>query len=111
MQTATFEPSRDGSVILGCIVMLILNIVLFWLPLAGPLIAGAVGGWVAGGVGKALIAAALPALLLGLAIFVLATLFTGMPLIAMVAGMGVTMLAITQIGTLLIGAIVGGLFA
>ncbi|TJY60017.1 hypothetical protein E4T66_12610 [Sinimarinibacterium sp. CAU 1509] len=108
---AVYQPRRDGSVLLGCIVMLLLNLLLFWLPVVGTLTAGVVGGWIAGGVGKALTAAALPALLLGISIFALTTLFTGMPMIAMVAGMGVAMLAMMQIGTLLIGAMIGGLFA
>jgi hypothetical protein len=108
---AVYDSRREGSIVLGCIVMLLLNLLLFWLPIVGTLIAGAAGGKIAGGVGKALTAAALPALLLGISIFALTTLFTGMPLIAMAAGMGATMLALMQIGTLLIGAIIGGLFA
>jgi hypothetical protein len=103
--------SAQGSVVGGAAVMLLLSLLLCWLPGIGTLIAGVVGGKIAGGIGNALLAALLPSLILGAALFVLATLFTGMPLIGFIAAMGGLVLAMTQVGTLLLGAAIGGLLA
>ena len=43
-----------------------LSLLLFWMPIVGPLVAGLVGGKKAGSVKRAVIAVFLPALLLGL---------------------------------------------
>ena len=59
--------STTGSVVKGMVWMLILSVLLFWLPVAGPLVAGFVGGRKSGGVGNAILAALLPGILLGLA--------------------------------------------
>lgn len=103
--------ARHGGVLAGMIWMLVLSLLLFWLPTFGPLIAGAVGGKRAGGVGAGLLAALIPSLLLagGLAFF--ATALTGLPLIGVVAGMGTMALLLLEIGPLLVGAIIGGLLA
>lgn len=100
-----------GSIFWGAFWMLILSLLLFWLPGVGSLIAGIVGGKVAGGVGNALLAAILPSLILGLLLFLCATLLTGLPLIGVVFAVGGTVLALGQVGVLLVGAIIGGLMA
>jgi hypothetical protein len=79
---------RPGSISRAVLWMLVLSLLLFWLPLLGPLIAGLVGGQKAGSVGNALIAVFLPGLLLGLVLFALATSLTGVPLLGVVAGAG-----------------------
>ena len=61
--------ATSGSIAKGMVWMLVLSILLFWLPLAGPLIAGFVGGRKSGGVGNAILAALLPGLLIGAAAF------------------------------------------
>jgi len=43
-----------------------LTLLLFWLPVFGPLIGGAVGGWKAGSPKRALVAVFLPGVLLGI---------------------------------------------
>jgi hypothetical protein len=54
------------STVLGsAILMLVLSIVLAWVPLLGPLVAGAVGAYFCGNVRRALLAAVVPAILLG----------------------------------------------
>ena len=85
-----------------------LSVLLFWLPVLGPAIAGFVGGRKAGGVGPAVIAAFLPGILFGAILFVLASALTGIPLLGAVAGLGGMAIAFAHIGPLLVGAIIGG---
>lgn len=87
--------------------MFVLSILLFWLPLIGPLIAGFVGGRKAGSVGNAILAALLPGIVFGVALFFLATLLTGFPLLAFLAGAGGFVLALAHVGPLVLGAILG----
>ena len=97
-----------GDVISGMLWMIFISILLFWLPVIGPLIAGFVGGRKAGGVGPAICAVFLPALLIGVFLFSFATVLTGLPLLGVVAGTGSLFFTVGEIGPLLIGAIVGG---
>lgn len=103
--------ASKGSITSGIIWMFLLSILLFWLPLLGPFLAGLVGGKKAGGVGHALAAALLPAFVFAVAMFLLATVLTGMPLVGAIAGAGGFVLAISHIGPLLLGAFIGGLLA
>ncbi len=102
---------NKGSVILGAIWMLVLSLLLVWLPAFGPLIAGIVGGKVAGGVGAGLMAALLPAMFLGIALFVLGTTLTGLPVVGVVFGASAFVLIAIEVGPLLVGALIGGLLA
>lgn len=102
---------RDTSVFGPSMVMMLLSVLLFWLPGLGTLIAGFVGGRMAGGVGAALFAALLPSLLLGVGLFFLGAMLTGIPVVGVVFAMLGSMLALAQAGTLLLGAFIGGLFA
>jgi hypothetical protein len=100
---------KKGSIVSGLFWMLIISILLFWIPSVGPLIAGIVGGKKSGSVGNAIIAALLPAALLGGLLFLFGSALTGAPLIGFVAGAGAFVLVATNVGPLLIGAIIGGL--
>jgi hypothetical protein len=91
--------------------MTVISLLLFWLPVFGPFIAGFVGGRVAGGVGSAIIATFLPAVIFGVLLFVLATALTGIPLLGALAAAGGVVLAVAHIGPLLVGAILGGVLA
>lgn len=91
--------------------MFLISILLFWLPVAGPFLAGLVGGRKAGGVGNALAAALLPAAVFAVALFLLATTLSGMPLVGAIAGAGGFALALSHLGPLLLGAFIGGLLA
>lgn len=101
----------EGSILSGVLWMFFISILLFWLPLIGPLLAGVVDGKKAGGVGKDLIAVFLPGIVLTGALFGLASMLTGIPVIGYVAAMGGLTLALLGIGPLLIGAIIGGALA
>lgn len=102
---------EKGSVIMGMIWMAVISLLLFWLPAVGPLIAGIVGGKVAGGVGAGFMAALLPGILLSAVLFFAGAFLTGIPLVGVIAGMGVFVLILVNIIPLLIGALIGGLLA
>jgi hypothetical protein len=98
---------RAGSIGSAVIWMFVVSILLFWLPVIGPLIAGFVGGRRAGGLGNALIACILPGILFSVALFFLASTLTLVPLLGFVAAAGGLVLALAHIGPLLLGAILG----
>ena len=99
-------PGSIGSAIVW---MFVLSILLFWLPIIGPLIAGFVGGRKAGGLGNAILAVILPGVLFGIALFFLGSVLTGIPLFGMIAGAGAAILVLAHVGPLLLGAIIGAL--
>ncbi len=100
-----------GSIGAAVLWMIVLSLLLFWLPLLGPFIAGLIGGKKAGGVGPAIVAVFLPAILFGAALFLLTSVLSGMPLVGIVAGMGGLAMSLAHVGPLLLGAIIGGLMA
>ncbi|UCD53021.1 MAG: hypothetical protein JSW27_10350 [Phycisphaerales bacterium] len=103
---------KGGGAVVGALWMFFISLLLFWLPVFGPLIAGFVGGKKAGGVGAALGAVFLPALVFGIFFFVFGTALTFMPLAGALAGAGGFVVAVGLIsGPLLIGAIIGGALA
>jgi hypothetical protein len=91
--------------------MFVLSLLLFWLPLLGMFVAGLVGGRKAGGVGTALAAVLLPAVVVAGVMFLLATALTGMPVLGVIAGFGTGVLIVANVVPLLAGAVVGGLLA
>ncbi len=99
---------RKGSIGSAIVWIFIISVLLFWLPVIGPLIAGIVGGKKAGGVGSAIIAVFLPGIFFAIILFLLASSLTGIPLLGVIAGAGGFILSIAHIGPLLIGAIIGG---
>lgn len=103
---------KKGSIGAAVVWMFVISLLLFWLPLFGPLIAGFVGGKRAGGVGAAVGAVLLPAVLLALMFFALGTALTFMPLIGAVLAAGGFFTALGFISApLFIGAILGGAMA
>ena len=98
---------REGSVLRGMIWMFVLSVLLFWLPVAGPLIAGFVGGRKSGSLGNAVLAVLLPGVVFGVILFFMASLLTGIPLVGAMAGAGGLALGFAHVGPLLLGAIVG----
>ncbi len=102
---------KSGGLIGAIIWMAVISLLLFWLPLFGPLLAGVVGGMKAGGVGKALLAVIVPALILAGMLFGFGATLTGFPIIGVIAAAGGTLLVVSGMGFLLVGAIVGGILA
>ncbi len=98
---------RQGSVSSAMFWMFVLSVLLFWIPVLGPLVAGFVGGRKAGSVGNAVLAVFLPGVIFGVAFFFLGTMFTGLPLFGLIAGLGGVALAMIHVGPLLLGAVLG----
>jgi hypothetical protein len=91
--------------------MFILSLLLFWLPVLGMFIAGLVGGRKAGTVGTAIGAVLLPAAVVGVLMFFLASLLTGMPILGAIAGLGAGVFVVANVLPLLAGAVLGGMLA
>lgn len=102
-------PARPGSVGSAILWMFILSILLFWLPVLGPLIAGFVGGRKAGTLGNAILAVLLPGIVFGCLLFFLGTMLTGFPLFGFLAGAGGLAIALVHVAPLLVGAVVGAI--
>ena len=96
-----------GSVASGMNWMGCLTLLLFWLPVIGPFIAGLVGGIKAGSVKNALLAVFVPGVMTGVMVAVgvtyLADVYWGV-----LAGLGGVALSFLNIGPLLLGAVLGG---
>lgn len=102
---------NEGGAVRGMIWMFVISVLLFWLPVIGPFLAGIVGGKKSGGFFSAILAVFLPGILLGIFLFVFATTLSGLPIIGALAGTGGAVLSFGQTGPLLLGAIIGGLIA
>lgn len=91
---------------MGCLTLL-----LFWLPVIGPLIAGLVGGVKAGSVKRALLAVFVPGVMTGVMVAIGVTYLTDLWQWGVLAGLGGLALSFLNLGPLLLGAILGGLGA
>jgi len=110
--TSTMDhPTKHGSVLSAIGWMFLLEILLFWIPFVGSLIAGFVGGRKAGGIGNAMLAVFLPIVVFSIVLGMLAASVVAIPLVGAFAGLGGFMFAATHVGPLLLGAIAGGLTA
>jgi hypothetical protein len=104
-------PTKRGSIGSAILWMFLLEILLFWIPFVGSLVAGYVGGRKAGSLGNALIAVFLPIVVFSILLGLMATAVLAIPLVGAFAGLGGFIFAATHVGPLLLGAIVGGLTA
>lgn len=84
---------------------------LFWLPLLGPFVAGLVGGKKAGSVGSAIGAVFLPSIVVAVLTFAAGAGLSGEAALGVLAGAGAFLVVVANVGPLLVGAIIGGLFA
>lgn len=99
--------SSSGSAGQAAVWMMILAVLLSWLPLIGPLIAGFVGGRMAGDKNKALAIALVPAVLLAVVLWLILAAFD-LPVLGAVAGLGALVVIAVQLLPLLVGAWFGG---
>ena len=101
---------RNPRILIPSFWMIVISLLLFWLPGAGPLIAGYVGGRLAGDVRHALSAALLPMVAAGVGVFFAITL-VGLPFVGALAGALVIVYIIVVEIALIAGAVIGGLLA
>lgn len=106
MSTRSKRIIGGGSVSKAAVWMIGLSIVLFWLPVLGPAIAGFVGGTEARTMGKAMTAALIPAVLVGVLVALVLSAFD-LPLIGTVAGIGIGIAVLVQDIPMFIGAAFG----
>lgn len=103
------EVTRQGSIIKASGVMLGMSVLLFWLPIIGPAVAGFMGGKRAGNVPNAVIAVFLP----GLAFWALSALAGGflssLPVVGLLFGIAGQAVGLMSTIPLLVGAVIGGL--
>jgi hypothetical protein len=98
---------RSGTVMQGGLWMLILAVLLSWLPILGPLIAGFVGGRMVGEEKRALGVALIPAVVLAGVLWLILAAFE-LPWLGAVAGFGILVVIAVQQLPLLLGAWFGG---
>ena len=99
---------EEGSVLSGMLWIIVLGILLFWLPVLGQMIAGFVGGKKAGSAMNGLLAAILPAIIIGLVTFVL---LGWVPVIGAIVAGAVTIVVMASMIVVIIFAIIGGAMA
>lgn len=101
---------QDSSILASSVWMIVISLVLFFVPAINGLIGGAVGGYKAGSVGRALTAAVLPSIIVGLSLWGLLATFVGLTL-GFVGGLAVGVWALISSVSLLLGAAIGGMLA
>lgn len=101
------KTKSSGSVVPGGLWMLILAVLLSWLPILGPLVAGFVGGRMIGEEKRALGVALIPAVLLAGVLWLILAAFD-LPVLGAVAGFGALVVVAVQELPLLAGAWFGG---
>lgn len=106
MDDPTRSTERRGSTVTAAAWMVGLSVLLFWLPIAGPFIAGFVGGRRAVTVGKAILAAFAPAVILAVVVTAILAAFE-LPVIGAVAGIGVAVVILVEDIPLFLGAWLG----
>lgn len=105
---AASKPSgRSTSPVQGGVWMLILAVLLAWVPVLGPFIAGLVGGRMVGDEKRALGVALIPAIILGAIVWVILAAFE-IPVLGAVVGFGALVVVAVQELPLLVGAWLGG---
>ena len=92
------------------LVMVVVDLLLFWAPVVGPIVAGALGGWIAGSPGTAFLAAILPAILVGVLLF-LAFTYLQLPVLGGLLGLGVIAYLLVSRIALILAAVVAGFLA
>lgn len=102
-------PSFDhhSSIGMGTVWMVVLSLALFFVPGVNGLIAGLVGGYLVGSLGRAMAAAVLPALIVAVGLWILLAA-VGMPILGFFAGAAVTVLIVFAELGLFLGAALGG---
>lgn len=102
--------ARDSSILTSSLWMIAISLVLFFLPAVNGLVGGAVGGYKAGSAGRGLMAAVVPAIVVGLSLWGLLASFDR-PILGFFGGLAVGLWALISSVSLLVGAAIGGVIA
>lgn len=102
--TRTIKPR--ASFLKASLWMIGLSILLFWLPILGPVVAGLVGGYFAGTVGRAILASLMPAVVLAVLILLVGTAFD-LPVVGALASGAIGLVILFGDVPLVLAAIVG----
>jgi hypothetical protein len=105
------EPRPPGSLASAINWMGGLSLLLFWMPVVGPLIAGLVGGVKAGTVGRAVTAVFLPAILTGALAAAGVTYLSDWYPWGLLAGLGAVVFSLLNVVPLFAGAVLGAVVA
>jgi hypothetical protein len=105
--TPDITHTDNDSVASASIWIVGLSVLLGWIPVIGPAIAGYVGGRKAGSPGRGLVAGVIPAILLGVIVGVVLAMFE-LPVIGTVTGIAVAIWIAIEAIPLLMAAAVGG---
>lgn len=105
--TTHMTHTDNDSVAIASVWIVGLSILLGWIPVIGPAIAGYVGGRKAGSPSRGLIAGIIPAVVLGVIVGIVLALFE-LPIIGTVTGVAVAVWIAIEAVPLLIAAAVGG---
>lgn len=103
--------SNRPTILGSALVMLILALVLSFIPTIGAFSAGLVGGRRARGVGRAVLAALVPSIASGLVAYWIASAFSDIPFLGLIASVGAGAVALVTSSSLIAGALVGGILA
>ncbi|HEX7046111.1 MAG TPA: hypothetical protein VF275_00880 [Gammaproteobacteria bacterium] len=98
---------RQTSLFVCALWMIGISLLLFFLPALNGLIGGGVGGYKAGSIGRGLGAAVLPAIVVGIGLWVLLAILDA-PVLGFISGLAVGLWALFSSIALLIGAFIGG---
>ncbi len=99
--------SPPGSLMSATIWMIGLGILIGWIPVVGPAVAGFVGGRKAGEPSRAIAAALIPAVLVGVAVGLILGLFE-LPVLGTVTGVAIAVWIAVETLPMLVFAAVGG---
>jgi hypothetical protein len=101
---------RRDSIVAGSLWMIGVSLVLFFLPAVNGLIGGAVGGYKVGNFKRALGAAILPAVVVGVGLWILLAVFD-LPIVGFFSGVAFGLWVVFSSLGVLLGAAVGGAIA
>jgi len=103
-------PERRSSIVAGSAWMVLISLLLFFVPLLNGFVGGLVGGYKVGTVSRGLAAAVLPAVVVGVGLWVLLAI-ADLPVLGMLAGVAIGLAVVfSEIG-LFLGAVLGGVLA
>ncbi len=105
--TQTGLATDKDSVAVASLIMVGLAILIGWIPIVGPAIAGYVGGRKAGSPGRGFVAGLIPAAIVGVLVGLILALFD-LPVIGTVTGFAVAIWVAIEAIPLLVAAAIGG---